>query len=602
MPTRTGGAHLAAPAQASPRLCPRDRSRLAALGVALVTFVASLPLLLSYIPHNDLMDLIFHLYRIDGIAEGLRDGQFPVRMQTTQLNGYGYPVSVCYGDLFLYIPAALRLLGLSMRASYGAFVLLANAFCAVMTYVTFRRMFQSRAVGMVACALWTLSPYRLFDRLWLSSSAGEYVALGFFPLIAYGLFSMFFAERRGASRLGWLWCALGVAGVVYSHVISTLLAFVLFFPFLVALLVFRHDARAWGQVGLAALAALLLSLGFLVPFADYYLNADLAVTALDSASKRLKAATHALQPAQIFLFAPPVTGISSPPTTVDEMPFSVGWAAISSALLWAGLMATSLGRAVPRRARAIGALGLVMAVALVYVSSVYFPWNDPVPALVEKVISLVATIQHPWRFLGPLSFVLLFLGCLALPGLRALSRRAMGVACAGLLALCLVETLMGLTSYMRQCLYTPEDYTQVESNGGVLVGEYLPAGTNTGPILADVDPQPQATGDASVASWSREGTTMTIELAGGASGGTVDLPLLEYPYYVLSADAEGCELTGDGPNNTLSIEVPVGYEGTVTVSYEPPLLWGAAAVASAVSAAGACALVVARRARARHAA
>lgn len=556
-----------------------------------------MPLLLSYIPRNDLMDLIFHLYRIDGIAEGIRDGQFPVRMQTTQINGYGYPVSICYGDLFLYIPAALRLLGLSMRASYGIFVLLVNAFCAIATYLIFRRMFQSRSVGMVACALWTLSPYRLLDKMWLSSAVGEYVALGFFPLIAFGLYSIFFRESAGASRLGWLWCALGVAGIVYSHVISMLLAFVLFFPFLVVLLAFRHDARTWGHVGMAALAAAVLSLGFLVPFADYYLNANLTVVELDASAKRLKAATHALQPVQVFMFLPPVGSISQPPGTVDEMPFSVGWAAVCSALLWIGVILTSLRRAVPGRVRALGVLGLVLSVALVYVSSVYFPWNSPLPSVLEKVVALVASIQHPWRFLGPLTFVMLMLGCLALPCIARASRRVATVSCAGLIVLCCVEALWGLTTYMRQCLYTPEDYTQVGSNGGILAAEYLPEGTDYEALNADVDPQPAANGTVTVDSWSRSGTTMELELSGGASGGSVDLPILEYPYYVLDPDAGGCELTGDGPNNTLSITVPAGFEGTVTVRYEPPAFWNAAALASVLGLGGCVAYVVVTRRR-----
>ena len=576
-------------------LAPSDRSRLVALFVAVVIFIASLPLLLSYIPRNDLMDLIFHLYRIDGIAEGIRDGQFPVRMQTTQINGYGYPVSICYGDLFLYIPAALRLLGLSMRASYGIFVVLVNAFCAVVTYLTFRRMFRSRSVGMVACTLWTLSPYRLLDKMWLSSSVGEYLALGFFPLIAFGLYSVFFREQEGASRLGWLWCALGVAGIVYSHVISMLLAFVLFFPFLVVLLVFRHDARTWGSIGMAALAATILSLGFLVPFADYYLNADLTVVGLDASAKRLKAATHALQPVQVFMFLPPVGSISQPPTTVDEMPFSVGWAAVCSALLWVGVAITSLRRSVPSRVRALGVLGLVMSVALVFVSSVYFPWNTPLPALLEKVVALVASIQHPWRFLGPLTFVMLLLGCLALPCVRRVSRRVAAGACIGLVVLCCVEALWGLTTYMRQCLYTPEDYTQVGSNGGILAAEYLPSGTDYDAVNADTDPQPTANGDVTISSWNRNGTTFELELFGGVSGGAVDLPLLEYPYYVLDSSAEGCALTGNGPNNTLSIEVPAGYEGSVTVRYEPPLFWNASAVVSALGLVGSIVYVVVTR-------
>ncbi|MDR0838346.1 MAG: hypothetical protein LBN99_01740, partial [Oscillospiraceae bacterium] len=55
-------------------------------------------------------DLVFHLTRIEGVYEGLLSGQFPVRLNPTFLNGYGYADAIMYPTLFLYFPAALRLL------------------------------------------------------------------------------------------------------------------------------------------------------------------------------------------------------------------------------------------------------------------------------------------------------------------------------------------------------------------------------------------------------------------------------------------------------------------------------------------------------------
>ena len=34
-------------------------------------------------------------------------GQFPVRMHFSSLDGAGYPVSIFYGDILLYIPAVM---------------------------------------------------------------------------------------------------------------------------------------------------------------------------------------------------------------------------------------------------------------------------------------------------------------------------------------------------------------------------------------------------------------------------------------------------------------------------------------------------------------
>ena len=66
---------------------------------------SSYPLYTFYLQYGH--DLLFHLFRIDGIADGLQSGQFPVRLYGNDLNGYGYGVSMFYPELFLYVPALL---------------------------------------------------------------------------------------------------------------------------------------------------------------------------------------------------------------------------------------------------------------------------------------------------------------------------------------------------------------------------------------------------------------------------------------------------------------------------------------------------------------
>ena len=77
--------------------------------------VASFPCFGYYLP--DGFDLNFHLMRIEEIAGELKNLQFPVRMQTGWLGGYGYPVSIFYGDTLLYIPAVLRLIGFPLQTA-----------------------------------------------------------------------------------------------------------------------------------------------------------------------------------------------------------------------------------------------------------------------------------------------------------------------------------------------------------------------------------------------------------------------------------------------------------------------------------------------------
>lgn len=89
-------------------------------------------------------DLLFHLNRIEGIASGLRNGQFPVRIHSSTLLGYGYAAPEFYPELFLYFPAALRNLGVSLSASVRVFEACINLATALACYLCVRSLMRSR--------------------------------------------------------------------------------------------------------------------------------------------------------------------------------------------------------------------------------------------------------------------------------------------------------------------------------------------------------------------------------------------------------------------------------------------------------------------------
>ena len=70
--------------------------------LAIVVLFASYPLLNDYLFESS--DMKFHLRRIYGIKTALlHDHQFPVRILTNCIQGYGYPVSIFYGDSYIFL-------------------------------------------------------------------------------------------------------------------------------------------------------------------------------------------------------------------------------------------------------------------------------------------------------------------------------------------------------------------------------------------------------------------------------------------------------------------------------------------------------------------
>ena len=72
--------------------------------ILLATLLFLLPLLYNSMSEGH--DLRFHLYRLVGIVDGLKDHQLPVRVYPIANNDFGYGTPLFYCDYFLY-PFAL---------------------------------------------------------------------------------------------------------------------------------------------------------------------------------------------------------------------------------------------------------------------------------------------------------------------------------------------------------------------------------------------------------------------------------------------------------------------------------------------------------------
>ena len=171
----------------------------------LLLFFVCIPLFAGFLDGNDTR---FHLMRIEGITEGLRMGQFPVKIQPAWYEGYGYGCSVFYGDIFLYIPALLHLAGVSLQGSYQFYVLLVQAATIAVCAYSFLRIFDNRFIAFFGTVLYTLSVYRLMN-MFVRGAVGEYTAMIFLPLLAYALTLLLKKEMKNKRflkvRFFWRW-------------------------------------------------------------------------------------------------------------------------------------------------------------------------------------------------------------------------------------------------------------------------------------------------------------------------------------------------------------------------------------------------------------
>lgn len=521
----------------------------ALLGVAGILFLACLPLFQNN-GGMDGDDLAFHLQRIDGIASSLSMGEFPVRLYHQAKSSYGYASPLYYGELLLYIPALLHLLGADLRLAYQLYIAGITGATAIVTYCCLRSLFGRRSLALLGCALYVLSPYRLVC-VYVRAAVGEYTAFLFLPLIALGLWRLYASDKPTPA---WGVLAVGFGGLLQTHVITLILSALTVF-FLV-LVLWRKTFRPFvlTQWLKAAGACVLVNLWFLMPFVSMAggrlsgRGGDLSLTALT--------------PAQLF---------TRGSTAVFGLALPLGGALLLALAL--------LVPAAPGTSRKPGLCALAVGAVTLFASTRLFPWvwMPDLPVLGN----LLGSIQFPWRFLG-LATIALTLATLA--GLQQLqltgrntAARAAAAAVAALTAFfCLTflpeQVSLDNASYagdVSQFMLRPPSHVTT-----TLDDMYLPKGAvESGLGFAAAEPA-----DIRVEHIVRDGRTTTVTCSTGDAEGFVDLPLLYYPGYrtdtgTLYASEHGL----------VGLAVPADFTGTVTVTWQEPKRWLAADLVSLLS-------------------
>ena len=179
--------------------------------LTMIVIVASVPAFRNAV--YDGHDLSFHLGRIQTIAEGLQEGQFPVRYDTNAWNGYGYISSIMYGNIFLYIPAVLYILGMPVFRAFNIYVVLVYVVTVGISYYSFKRLFNDSYWGIIATLLYTLVGYRIMN-VYLRTAVGEFSAMAFLPLYVYGLY-LIYQKGRCIPFI------IATTGLIQTHILTT---------------------------------------------------------------------------------------------------------------------------------------------------------------------------------------------------------------------------------------------------------------------------------------------------------------------------------------------------------------------------------------------
>lgn len=556
----------------------------AAIGIAGIALIASLPALVGYFARR--WDTPFHMLRIEGIKEGLLQGQFPVKMQPNWLYEYGYPVSLYYGDLFLYIPAVLRIIGFPVHTSYNVLLVIANFATAAIAYISLHKIAKDRYIAIVGSLLYTMAPYRLMT-MYYRSGLGEILAVTFLPLIAYGIYTAFTGDvKEKQFRYAWVPMVIGFSGIIQSHTLTCILCAMFILPLCVIKIKKTLQKERFLVLAKTVIYTTLLNLWFILPFITSMKS--LAVLSPARTGKRIQYLGTKI--VQMFNLLYPGYGDNNAAEGVGGMTLGVGLT-LGLALFLYPVLCRALKAESKKEIISLKYLFWMSMISIV-LTTIYFPW-DWLSEIFGKYNTWISNIQFPWRFLEISCVLLVFMFAL---GMKAIKQSELS---RWLPSALVVFAVLGTVSGMSQIdghiyghgasfYYYGLTYAyDIDALGltGDNVTEYLIEGTDIDSLI----PGSITSENLELWDYEKEGIRIFFTCENSTEeDGYVELPLLWYPNY-RARDAAGGKLTIEaGNNNVIRVLVPAGYYGDVTVEYKHLTSWRVAEAISLISLFGFC--------------
>lgn len=543
--------------------------------MTVVVLLSSTPLLLDGV--NTGADLGYHFHRIEAVSAGLISGQFPTRIAPRWLFGQGYADPVFYCNLLLIFPAILRLLGFPLTVSYQIFAVGVNVLTAWIAYYSFSRIFKDYKIGICCSSLYTLSICRIYKFI-VTGALGEGTAQIFLPLILLGLYeALAAADEEINVQNAWFHIALGYAGVFQTHVLTSEITILVTLFFCLV-----YIRKIWNKTVFSTLLiggglAILLSLWYLVPFADYYLTQNVHIRNVSARTIQ----ERGLYPGQLLSFFQKTPTDS---TLLNESMKEV-WPSGGNVILTAGLVLflilwysgklkdkSPLNRFVK--------VSAVLAAVLLLFSLQIFPW-DRLQALGSVPASLISSLQFPNRFLGWGTCLLVVVMGYCISDRKLCSGRMWNYVVIGVMLLSVMYAVYLLEDVNKNLLRVKVYNEEAMGFGYISGGEYLIQGTDETLLTFD---RPHPSDAVTVSSYVKDNLHITAHCTNrGEEQGYVDMPLLLYKgYQAYDRDSgEPLDITYNS-NNQLRLLLPARFSGDIEIKFVSPVYWRAAEAISLI--------------------
>lgn len=492
---------------------------------------------------NIMDDMPFHLGRIRSITANLKAGNILPTIYGDAVNNFGYASSLFYPDLWLYIPAILKLSGFELIRAYQIFLFLITLATSIAMYYATNRMLLNlqiaqhyrhrqshfltveQALSLLATIFYLAFPYRLIN-IYLRGALGEILSFIFLPIVFCGLTEIFYSSKKS-----WQMLTIGMVGLLYSHIISSLMVSIF------VLLIIAFNLRSSWQLKSALMKAgiftALLGAAFLLPLIEQMQSNQFYYKIINPFGSLSEQAIPAITTAHPFmLLALNIAGLF---------------------LLYSVYAWLRKKNWYPRFT-----MLLFLSIYLILMTSNLFPW------FILQQVPFIKYIQFPWRIF---LFVSYFASLLcALASMYYLSKmRAFWYLIFGAMIITAGISLTAILIQLSSVHAKPVNYTPPAISVGR--GEYLPAKVKFAEIIKQKAVPTTLVGEVTADSYSRSGNIAEFVFSNASSKLSLEFPIIYYKGYIAYLNEETLPVT-ESKNGLIQLSINATTSGRLIVRYE----------------------------------
>ncbi|MCR5673943.1 MAG: hypothetical protein K6F87_09555 [Lachnospiraceae bacterium] len=516
----------------------QDRENRISLIFFLITMITAIsPLISRYCINGH--DLDYHLLRIESLKEGILIGKPFLKVNTLFFGGAGYASTMFYSDLFMHIPALLRVMHVSIGKSFHIYTAIIFALCYISTYYCVTKMSMSKFAGTVAAILLTLCPYHMDDML-VRTACGENAAFIFLPLAIYGIFNVVYEEMDKPWVFG-----LGFSGLILTHPATCLITVCLGVAvFLLYFRKFTKEPRLFIRLCVVSMLALFVTSYQWLPMLEQFASAKFYVSN----------------------------------NWTDLLDASVGFSDLASSTFpCVGIMLFAL--IIPRFFLSrkdypiLAFVDLMIAFACIFAvgATNIMPW--------ERVAKYFGFLQFPWRLFIMTSTLLAMADAIVLKLFidRFEEPKRSRAFETTLIVVLVVTAQMAISHQSENSMgyydYSDDYYSYKPFTASVVAGEWLPVTVTKPEDLTDQS-EHFVFDDGSECDFTRERATVIADISD--SHEYADVPFVYYKgYRAVIEGGDGSktvlDINGEGDNGMCRVALN-GATGTLTVKYAGTIL------------------------------